>query len=203
MDNAFHHAEVERQSQTDSLTGALNHGAFLLALEKLAEDTQPSGSHLSLIMLDVDFFKSYNDTYGHLFGDKVLQALTQTIREHIKGQDVVGRWGGEEFAVILPHTSGANAILVCRRIQDTMYQMRMEHPEKGLVPAPTVSQGIAVYPLETHDAYQLVDIADHRLYLAKERGRNQVEPQEDTWMIPGTSEQGRDSDELEPRAGYY
>jgi diguanylate cyclase (GGDEF)-like protein len=203
MENAFHHAEVEHQSQTDSLTGALNHGAFLLALEKLAEDTQPSDSPLSLIMLDVDFFKSYNDTYGHLFGDKVLQALTQTIREHIKGQDVVGRWGGEEFAVILPHTTGANAILVCRRIQETMYQMRMEHPEKGLVPAPTVSQGIAVYPLETRDVYQLVDIADHRLYLAKERGRNQVEPQEDAWMIPGTDEQGTDTDELESRAGYY
>ena len=187
MENAYHHAEVERQSQTDSLTGVLNHGAFLLALEKLADNTQPNELPLSLIMLDVDFFKSYNDIYGHQFGDKVLQALTKTIREHIKGKDVVGRWGGEEFAVILPHTSGANALVVSRRIQDTMYQMRVEHPEKGLVPAPTVSQGIAVYPLETLDVYKLVDIADHRLYLAKERGRNQVEPEENEWEKASSS----------------
>jgi len=179
MDNAYHHAEVERQSQTDSLTGALNHGAFLRALENLAADAHVHAAPLSLIMLDVDYFKSYNDTYGHLFGDGVLQALTKTIREHIKSQDVVGRWGGEEFAVILPLAAGEQALAVARRIQETMYQMRMEHPQMGQVPAPTVSQGLAVYPQETEDIYALVDLADRRLYRAKERGRNQVESGQD------------------------
>jgi diguanylate cyclase (GGDEF)-like protein len=175
MDNAFHHAEVERQSVTDSLTGALNHGAFLSALEGLAEDSEASGSPLSLIMLDVDFFKAYNDSYGHQFGDIVLQALTKTIRDHVKASDLVGRWGGEEFAVALPQTTSLNALVVARRIQDTMYQMHLEHSEKGLVPAPTVSQGLGFFPLEAKDVYSLVDLADRRLYLAKARGRNQVE----------------------------
>lgn len=194
MDNASHHAEVERQSLTDSLTGALNHGAFLRALEGLAADARAEGSALSLIMLDVDFFKSYNDTYGHQFGDVVLQALTHTIREHIKSQDAVGRWGGEEFAIVLPHASRENALIVARRIQDTMCQMQMEHPEQGLVPAPTVSQGLAVLPAETTDSYRLVDIADRRLYLAKSRGRNQVEAgspaNEDTMPAPRDAETG-------------
>jgi diguanylate cyclase (GGDEF)-like protein len=175
MDNAYHHAEVERQSQTDSLTGVQNHGAFLRSLEELAADARASESPLSLIMLDVDFFKSYNDAYGHQFGDEVLRALTKTIREHIKSNDVVGRWGGEEFAVALPHATRENAIAVAGRIQETMFLMRIEHPEYGLVPAPTVSQGIGVLPLETRDSYHLVDIADRRLYVAKTRGRNQVE----------------------------
>ena len=175
IDNAFHHAEVERQSQTDSLTGALNHGAFLHALDGLVKDSTNSELPLSLIMLDVDFFKAYNDTYGHQFGDVVLQALTKTIREHVKSSDLVGRWGGEEFAVALPHTTGLNALVVARRIQDTMFQMHLEHSEKGSVPAPSVSQGLAFYPLEAKDIYSLVDLADRRLYLAKERGRNQVE----------------------------
>jgi diguanylate cyclase (GGDEF)-like protein len=145
-------------------------------------------------MLDVDFFKSYNDTYGHQFGDVVLQALTHTIREHIKSQDAVGRWGGEEFAIVLPHASRENALAVARRIQDTMCQMQMEHPEQGLVPAPTVSQGLAVLPAETTDSYHLVDIADRRLYLAKSRGRNQVEAgspaSEDTMPAPRDAETG-------------
>jgi diguanylate cyclase (GGDEF)-like protein len=175
MENAFHHAEVERQTQTDSLTGVLNHGAFLAALERLAASAHETQVPLSLIMLDVDFFKTYNDSYGHRFGDEVLQALTRTISQHIKANDVVGRWGGEEFAVVLPNATRENALAVARRIQDTMDQMRIEHPEKGLVPAPTVSQGIAFLPLETSDSYELVDIADRRLYTAKSRGRNQVE----------------------------
>jgi diguanylate cyclase (GGDEF)-like protein len=175
MDNAFHHAEVERQSLTDSLTGALNHGAFLAALDALVEDSISSGIPLSLIMLDVDFFKAYNDTYGHQFGDTVLQALTKTIRDHIKSSDLVGRWGGEEFAVALPQTTALNALVVAHRIQDTMCQMHLEHAEKGLVPAPTVSQGLGFFPPEAKDVYSLVDLADQRLYLAKARGRNQVE----------------------------
>ena len=175
MDNAYHHAEVERQSRTDSLTGVLNHGAFLHELERLAETALAGGTPLSLIMLDVDYFKAYNDTYGHRFGDEVLRALTRAISAHVKSQDVVGRWGGEEFAVALPNATRENALTVARRIQQTMHQMELEHPDDGRVPAPTVSQGIAILPQESEDAYQLVDMADRRLYVAKSRGRNEVE----------------------------
>jgi len=132
-------------------------------------------------MLDVDFFKQYNDTYGHLFGDTVLQSLVSAIRSHIKSTDFVGRWGGEEFAIALPGANGQQALMVARRIQTTMSDMKLSHAEKGKVPAPTVSQGIAIFPLETDDIYKLIDVADQRLYIAKERGRNQVEPDEKYW----------------------
>lgn len=181
LDNAHHHAEVEIQSQLDSLTNVYNHGFFIKMLEKNAEHRRTSQAPMSIIMLDVDFFKQYNDTYGHLFGDTVLQTLVSTIRSHIKNTDFIGRWGGEEFAVALPGASGQQALMVARRIQATMADMKLNHQEKGRVPAPTVSQGIAIFPLETDDVFKLIDIADKRLYVAKERGRNQVEPDEKYW----------------------
>lgn len=181
LDNAHHHTEVEVQSRLDSLTEVYNHGFFLKMLGKQAELARTTQSPMSLIMLDVDYFKQYNDTYGHLFGDTVLQTLVSTIRSHIKNTDFIGRWGGEEFAVALPSANGQQALIVARRIQSTMSDMKLEHQEKGKVPAPTVSQGIAIFPLETDDIYKLIDIADQRLYIAKERGRNQVEPDEKSW----------------------
>jgi diguanylate cyclase (GGDEF)-like protein len=181
LDNAHHHTEVEFQSQLDSLTGVYNHGFFLKMLGKQGELRRTTQSPMSIIMLDVDYFKQYNDTYGHLFGDTVLQTLVNTIRFHIKNTDFVGRWGGEEFVVALPGANGQQALMVARRIQSTMTDMKLEHQEKGKVPAPTVSQGIAIFPLETDDIYKLIDIADQRLYIAKERGRNEVEPDEKFW----------------------
>jgi diguanylate cyclase (GGDEF)-like protein len=181
LDNAHHLTEVEHQSHLDSLTGVFNHGYFLKSLSKNAEQRRSNQSPLSVIMLDVDFFKQYNDTYGHLFGDTVLQTLVGTIRSHIKNSDFIGRWGGEEFAIALPGANGQQALMVARRIQITMAEMIISHQEKGRVPAPTVSQGIAIFPLETDDIYKLIDLADQRLYIAKERGRNQVEPDEKYW----------------------
>ena len=181
LENAHHHSEVEFQSQLDSLTGVYNHGFFLKMLDKKTEQRRATQSPLSVIMLDVDFFKQYNDTYGHLFGDSVLQALVSAIRSHIKSTDFIGRWGGEEFSIALPGANGNQALMVARRIQSTMAEMRLRHPEKGDVPAPTVSQGIAIFPIETDNIYKLIDIADQRLYVAKERGRNQVEPDEKYW----------------------
>ena len=181
LDNAHHHTEVEFQSQLDSLTGVYNHGFFLKMLDKKAEQRRATQAPMSVIMLDVDHFKQYNDTYGHLFGDSVLQALVNAIRSHIKSTDFIGRWGGEEFAVALPGAHGQQALMVARRIQATMAEMKLKHEEKGKVPAPTVSQGIAIFPLETDDIYKLIDIADRRLYVAKERGRNEVEPDEKYW----------------------
>jgi diguanylate cyclase (GGDEF)-like protein len=180
LDNAHHHTEVEFQSQLDSMTGVYNHGFFLKMLGKQAEQRRTTQSPMSVIMMDVDYFKQYNDTYGHLFGDTVLQTLVSTIRSHIKNTDFIGRWGGEEFAVALPGANGQQALMVARRIQSTMADMKLKHQEKGKVPAPTVSQGIAIFPLETDDIYKLIDMADQR-YIAKERGRNEVEPDEKYW----------------------
>jgi len=182
LDNAYHHAEVEAQSHTDSLTSAYNHNYIVQILNREAEQSKlDRGGPLSLIMLDVDHFKQYNDNYGHIMGDRVLILLTEAIRTHINATDAIGRWGGEEFAVVLPNTSGMQALVVAKRIQETMNNLAIQGRDGKDLPVPTVSQGIAVFPTEIDDVNRLIDLADQRLYLAKERGRNQVEPGEEYW----------------------
>lgn len=179
--NTYHHAEVEAQSRLDSLTGVYNHGHIVTLLNREAELSLSSGQPLSLIMLDIDFFKRYNDNYGHLVGDQVLVRLTQAIREHIKPTDAVGRWGGEEFAIVLPGASGPQAQLVAERLCETVNSLSIFDREGQRLPFPTVSQGLAVFPDEANRVFQLIDLADQRLYVAKERGRNQIEPEAGHW----------------------
>jgi diguanylate cyclase (GGDEF)-like protein len=181
LDNTIRHAQVEEQARLDSLTGVYNHGYFLKKLTEQAEDASISRTPLSLIMLDIDYFKQYNDTYGHLVGDLILRSLCTVIRQHIKQGDAVGRWGGEEFIISLPNADGEQAVQVAKRISETMALLRVEDREQKAVPVPTVSQGIAVYPAEADEIYRLIDLADRRLYVAKERGRNQIEPEEIHW----------------------
>jgi len=180
LDNAIRHTQVEEQARLDSMTGVYNHGYFL---KKLAEQAAQSSAQkpLSLIMMDIDFFKPYNDTYGHLVGDRILKTLCTAIRHHIKQTDAVGRWGGEEFIISLPGATGLQALQVAQRIGETMAALRVEDREQRTIPVPTVSQGIAVYPTEADEIYQLIDLADRRLYVAKERGRNQIEPDASHW----------------------
>jgi len=182
IDNARHHQEVEQRAQLDSLTEVMNHNAFLEALEKALTEARTLGSTVSLIMLDVDFFKAYNDSYGHLLGDRLLKALIQTIRQNIKSTDLVGRWGGEEFAIALPNANGAQALNVAQRIAHTLATVCLLDREGKPIDPPTVSQGIAVFPQEASSAYSLIDLADQRLYIAKSRGRNQIEPQPSSWQ---------------------
>ncbi len=181
LDNAYHHAEVEEQSRRDSLTNAYNHGYFLLALAEQARQVQQSGRSLALIMLDIDFFKSYNDAYGHLVGDQVLIKFTDVIQRHIKKGDLLGRWGGEEFAIALPGADGPQAHRIAERISESMHQLQMHDRDGKPIPAPTISQGIALFPAETDDVYTLVDLADQRLYQAKNNGRNQIAPPLSHW----------------------
>ncbi len=175
LDNTIRHAQVEKQARLDSLTGVYNHGYFLKRLAEQAEHASQTDTHLSLIMLDIDYFKQYNDTYGHLVGDHVLQSLCTAIQQHIKQNDSVGRWGGEEFIISLPGADSREASLVARRISETLGSIRVEDRNQKAIGIPTVSQGIAVFPNEADEIYNLIDLADKRLYVAKERGRNQIE----------------------------
>ncbi len=175
IDNANHHTEVEAQSQLDSLTRALNHGSFIKNLEERVIDSRVSHIPTSLIMLDIDKFKTYNDDYGHLVGDQVLSRLTEVIRSHIRDTDLVGRWGGEEFCIALPGADADHALLIARRVQQSMSEIVFFARDGTPIPAPTVSQGISVYPEDGEDTFKLIDIADQRLYTAKNRGRDEIE----------------------------
>ncbi|PWH15224.1 MAG: hypothetical protein DDG60_06285 [Anaerolineae bacterium] len=181
LHNANHHAEVEFKAQLDSLTNVYNHASIIRILERELEKAHAAGKPLSLIMLDIDYFKQYNDTYGHQTGDEVLVQLAQTIKRNIKSTDAVGRWGGEEFAIILPNASGAQALQVAMRLQIALRNLFLHPPEAKTLPFPTISQGIAEFPSEATKGEKLIQLADRRLYIAKARGRNQVEPEQAYW----------------------
>jgi diguanylate cyclase (GGDEF)-like protein len=182
LDNTIRHAQVEEQARLDSMTGVYNHGYFLKKLGEQAQECAANQKPLSLIMLDIDYFKHYNDTFGHLLGDQILNALCTCIKQHIKQADTVGRWGGEEFVISLPGATGEQANQIANRVSTTMASLRVEDREQHTVPVPTVSQGIAVFPDEADEIYRLIDLADRRLYVAKNRGRNQIEPDAAHWQ---------------------
>jgi diguanylate cyclase (GGDEF)-like protein len=175
LDNAYHHASVKEQARLDSLTGVLNHGSFIQALARYAEDAVAMKLPLALIMIDIDHFKKYNDTYGHQLGDDVLINLCKVIRANIKKTDEVGRWGGEEFGVILPNTNAEQVLQIAQRIRTALAQVTLSNDTHKNIPAPTVSQGVALLPYETDNTHILIDLADKRLFIAKDRGRDQIE----------------------------
>jgi diguanylate cyclase (GGDEF)-like protein len=174
VDNARQHAEVKEQARRDSLTGAYNHGNLLSMLDEAVEDGRTVGTPVSLIMMDIDYFKEYNDQYGHVFGDKVLRIIVQSIQSHVKRTDIVGKWGGEEFAIGLPGATLKQALDVARRIQKTLSKVALCDQTGQNIPTPTLSQGIATFPQHAGDTAQLVDIADMALYRAKNLGRDQI-----------------------------
>jgi diguanylate cyclase (GGDEF)-like protein len=182
LDNTIRHAQVEEQARLDNMTGVYNHAYFLKKLEEQAEESLSKNTPLSLIMLDIDYFKQFNDTFGHLVGDHILNSLCKSIKQHIKLEDAVGRWGGEEFVISLPGATGEQALQVAKRVSGTLASLRVADRDQRTVPVPTVSQGIAVFPSEADEIYRLIDLADRRLYVAKERGRNQIEPSTDHWQ---------------------
>ncbi len=181
LDNTYQHARVEQEARLDSLTRIYNHGYFIKKLNEQTGACLDLNQPLSLIMLDIDHFKQYNDSFGHLIGDEVLVSLCDIIQKHIKNTDAVGRWGGEEFAISLPNSDGHQATLIAQRIRETLGLLKIKNEGELTIPIPTASMGIAVFPLETNATPKLIDLADKRLYIAKERGRDQIEPAPTFW----------------------
>jgi diguanylate cyclase (GGDEF)-like protein/PAS domain S-box-containing protein len=174
IQNARHYEEANKQAKLDSLTGVSNHKHLIETLYQDTEKALTAMMPLSLIMLDIDHFKIYNDTYGHIIGDEVLRLTVQAIQSHIKKTDTVGRWGGEEFGIVLPNATITQANMVANRIRRTLSELPLSDVEGQTLPKPTISQGIATIPDHTTSADELVIIADRALYRAKARGRDQV-----------------------------
>ncbi len=167
-------AAVRTESLTDPLTSLSNRKFFDSALAKAISDAKGKNEPLSLLMTDVDHFKSFNDKFGHLTGDQVLRLIAIAMKQNVKGQDIAARYGGEEFVVVLPNTVLQSAITVAdhiRRAVMTKELMKRSSGERlGRV---TISIGVAV--LRADDTSQsLIERADNCLYAAKRNGRNCV-----------------------------
>jgi two-component system, cell cycle response regulator len=160
---------------TDGLTGLYNHRHLHERLALEVERSQRSGLPLSLLMLDVDHFKQFNDTHGHPAGDEVLRQLARVLNDARRANDVVARYGGEEFAVILVDTAKFTAAKVAERVRERIaaHDFTDAAPQSRATPI-SVSIGVATFPEDGGDAEGLVRAADTALYAAKRAGRNRV-----------------------------
>ena len=165
--------ELERLANIDSLTGLLNRGAILRKLSEQMKHAKRYRDELSLSLLDIDHFKKVNDQYGHLTGDDVLEQVAILMWQNIRDADIIGRYGGEEFIIILPRTDLSSALNVAERVRKMIEASKMKDPEGNMFGI-TVSQGISIYKLG-EDEHSLISRADNALYKAKGNGRNRVE----------------------------
>lgn len=161
--NHIHALDIE--VQTDALTGIANRRTFDLLLNEQIYSSTP----FALIMLDIDFFKKVNDTYGHLKGDDVLKFLAKTMKELSRKGDLCFRYGGEEFAIIVPYGDSETAFAIAERLR-----MKLERTPCCTGEAITISLGIAIFPEHGHTAKEIIAAADKALYKSKSGGRNQT-----------------------------
>lgn len=161
--------QTQKQALTDVLTGCFNRRSFEMQLERELRTAKRDLQHLSLIMLDIDFFKRINDAFGHESGDETLRAIGDCLRTEVRGRDTAARYGGEEFAVILPETNEKRAILAAERLRAKICVLDI----KG-VGHVTASFGVSTFPLNGETRDELVIAADNALYEAKRQGRNRV-----------------------------
>jgi len=172
LSRAFLHEDIKLMATTDGLTGLYNHRHFQ---EKLAEEFKRLSRYprpLSLLLMDIDFFKKVNDTYGHPAGDTVLKSVAAILKKTVRETDIPARYGGEEFAALLTDTDKEGAGLVAERARKAIMESLFHVDARGL--KITVSIGVASYPADARTKEALIEVADRALYRAKEEGRNRV-----------------------------
>lgn len=166
--------EVRKASLSDPLTNIGNRKYFDIEIAKAMEESIENATPLSALMVDIDFFKKFNDTFGHLIGDEVLKLVAKTLVENLKGRDIIARYGGEEFIILLPLTAVEDAVRVGNLLRETLatkqIRRRRTNETLGIV---TISLGAAQFIIG-EDTDSFIGRADKALYDAKQTGRNKV-----------------------------
>lgn len=175
IENARLYEKTRNLSNTDDLTGLANRRHFKEIFKREAAHARRFLSPLSLVMADIDHFKEFNDTHGHLVGDTVLKKVSEIFLQNTRGIDLVGRFGGEEFIILLPGTTKEGAREAAEKLRNGVTGQifagtNESQPGGGI----TLSFGVAEFPSDSKDIYELLELADRALYLAKEAGRNQT-----------------------------
>jgi len=163
---------LQEAALSDPLTGLANRRAGLTVLSQAWSSSVRYGHPLSVIMIDIDHFKSVNDTHGHAAGDLVLQQLSQCLRTTARKEDSVCRWGGEEFLMICPNVGAQECVRMAERLRKLVEQIRIN--SEGKVIQVTISSGVASWSAQSQHVEQMLGQADKALYKAKNGGRNVV-----------------------------
>lgn len=162
-----------RLATTDGLTGLYNHRYFQEQMKMQVEQAKRYNSPFSLIIIDIDHFKRFNDTFGHQSGDAVLRQVAMTLKRNVRATDIVCRYGGEEMSIILPNIGKDEAFStaqkICKRVAENSYKLSGDRESNV-----TISLGVATYPFDGVDASSIIESADKKMYNAKNNGRNQV-----------------------------
>lgn len=172
LENALAHEKVAQLSITDTLTGTFNRRYLSQRLDEEFRISHRHHSPLSSLIVDIDHFKKINDGFGHQIGDEALIAVAKTLKEHIRDSDMLARFGGEEFVIILPHTTQKDALIVAEKLRQAIASLTIGCMGDHKI---TISIGVATMPdLKVESSDELLGEADRALYIAKEQGRNRV-----------------------------
>jgi diguanylate cyclase (GGDEF)-like protein len=188
LENVDLHRRIQRQAITDELTGLSNVRHFHELLDQEIERAQRFDNHIGLVMVDIDNFKSVNDTYGHPQGDLVLKEIARVLQEQSRDIDFPARYGGEEMSVILPQTDIGGAAMLAERMREAIEELEVRRLDGHGVLKMTASFGVAALPGSATDKRYLITVADEALYRAKHAGKNRVERAE---PAPGASSGSR------------
>ncbi len=168
-------------SITDDLTGLYNRRYFNERIDREVQRSKRYKRKLTVLMIDIDYFKNYNDVNGHLMGDEILKQVAHTLEANVRKADILARYGGEEFVVILPEIDKSHALQVAEKLRSTIDKKNFPREENQPNGNFSISLGISTLPDDSVDAKELVDFADRALYKAKAEGRNRLVAYHPSW----------------------